>query len=237
MNFNLTKQWWLLGILFFGFIIYFLFGLNHYLTFAALQQHRQELLSWTKTHYVFISFMYMVIYIFAVAISIPGAIFLTLLGGFLFGMIWGTCYVVISATLGATIIFLAVRYACEPWIAKKTNPWVKKMRVGFQQNAFQYLLFLRFIPLFPFWIVNIVPALLGVQLTTFIAATLIGIIPGSFIYVAIGNGLGHILDQNQLPDLHIIFEPIVLLPLIGLALLSILPIIYRWIVDRMHGSR
>src|SRR6202043_2533105 len=103
------------------------------------------LLLWTKKHYLWVVISYIFIYTFAVAISVPGAIFLTLAGGFLFGMIWGTIYVVFSATLGASLLFLAVRYAFSEWLKQKNSAWIIKMRQGFQQNAFQYLIILRLI--------------------------------------------------------------------------------------------
>jgi uncharacterized membrane protein YdjX (TVP38/TMEM64 family) len=106
------------------------------------------------------------------------------------------------------------------------------MRKGFNDNAFQYLLSLRLIPVIPFWVVNIVPAALGVQLKTYILATFLGIILGSFVYVTIGNGLGHLFDLGQTPDLGIIFEPQILLPLIGLAVLSFIPSIYKSLKDK-----
>ena len=224
----LMRRWLPLAILLDGLGAFFYFDLSQFLNFSTLQQHRQTLLSWTEAHYFQAAFIYIIIYILAVAISIPGAIFLTLVGGFLFGTIFGTLYVLISATLGATLIFLAVRIALEPWVAKKTSRWIKKMRTGFKQGAFQYLLFLRLVPLFPFWVINIVPALLGVKASTFMLATFIGIIPGSIVYVTLGNGLGSIFDRNETPNLGIIFELPVLLPLLGLAFLSLVPIIYQW---------
>ena len=224
----LMRRWLLLTILLIGLGAFFYFDLSRFLNFATLKQHRQTLLSWTEAHYFLTALIYIIIYILAVAISIPGATFLTLMGGFLFGTIFGTLYVLISATFGATLIFLAVRIALEPWMAKKTSRWLEKMRSGFQQGAFQYLLFLRLVPIFPFWVINIVPALLGVKTRTFMLATLIGIIPGSIVYVTLGNGLGSIFDQNETPNLGIIFELPVLLPLLGLAFLSFVPIIYKW---------
>ncbi len=223
-----VKNWLILIILLLGCIAFFYFDLATYFTFDSLKQHRQLLLAWTKTHYLLTVITFMLIYIIAVAISIPGATFLTLVGGFLFGIFWGTMYVVISATLGSFCIFLAVRMALESWIEKKAARWVNKMRRGFQENAVQYLLVLRFVPLFPFWVVNIVPALLGVRPAVFFVTTLIGIIPGSFIYVLLGSGLGHVFDQNQTPNLKIIFEPSILIPLIALGLLSILPTFYKY---------
>ncbi len=205
----------------------FYFRLNTYLSFEALKTHRHLLLAWTQQHYLLMVLAYIGIYTVAVALSVPGAVFLTLAGGFLFGLWMGTLYVIFSATLGASLLFLIVQNALGDWFAKKMGRWISKMQRGFQQNALQYLLILRLVPLFPFWVVNIVPALLNINKITFIVATFFGIIPGSFVYVMVGNGLGHIFDSGQSPNLGIIFELPVLLPLIGLALLSLIPIFYK----------
>ncbi len=209
----------------FGGIIYFRW--YEYLSFSSLQQQHQQLQRWTSQHYVLVVFIYMLTYIIAVALSVPGAIFLTLAGGYLFGIVPGTIYVVISATIGACIIFTAVKTALGRWLEDKASGWVSRMEKGFQENAFSYTLFLRLVPLFPFWVVNIVPALLDVRLRIFVVATFLGIIPGSFVYVLVGNGLGSILKTGQQPNLGIIFQPQVLVPLVALALLSLLPILYK----------
>ena len=225
--FVFIKRWSLLIILLLGFAAFFYFQLDHYLNFETLKSQRETLLAWTQTHYFTAALCYMLIYIIAVAISIPGATFLTLAGGFMFGILFGTVYVVISATIGSICVFLAVRTALEPWISKMASPWIEKMRAGFQQGAFQYLMILRLIPLFPFWVVNIVPGLLGVRLSTYAITTFLGIIPGAFVYALLGNGLGHIFDRNETPNLQIIFEPQILVPLLALAVLSCLPALYK----------
>lgn len=218
-------------------ILFFYFQLERYVSFNALKEHRSLLVSWTQTHYALAVLLFMGVYITAVAISVPGAIFLTLTGGFLFGIVWGTVFVVISATIGATLLFFAVRTALNEWLNKKTAAWIVKMREGFQKNAFSYLFMLRLIPLFPFWVVNIVPGLLNVRTKTFILATFLGIIPGSLIYVMVGNGLGYIFDSGDKPDLAIIFTPKILLPLIGLALLSIVPLIFQRLHKDKHAKK
>ena len=214
-------------ILLIGFALFFYFHLYQYLTFTALQQHRDFLHQWTTQHPLLSPFIFMGAYIIAVAISIPGAVILTLIGGFLFGIILGTLYVVTSASIGAIIIFLAARSAFRTLFINKAKPWLEKMEKGFQKNALQYLLFLRLVPLFPFWLVNIVPALLNVQLRTYIIATFFGIIPGSLVYVSVGNGLDTLFQTGQTPDLSIIFKPTILLPILGLAILSLVSVIYR----------
>lgn len=221
------KRWSLLILILAGLFGFFYFHLYEYLTFTSLKQHRSWLLQLTEQHYLAAVLLYMAIYIVAVAVSVPGATILTLAGGFLFGVIFGTVYVVISATIGATLLFLAVRSALGEWLANKAEGWLKKMERGFQENAFNYLLVLRLVPLFPFWIVNIVPALLNIRLRTFISATFLGIVPGSLVYVAVGSGLSSLFAANQTPNLKIIFAPNILLPLIGLAVLAVLPILYK----------
>lgn len=212
----------------------FYFRLYQYLSFETLKLHRQFLVEWTSQHYILAVLSYIFIYIIAVTISIPGAVFLTLAGGFLFGLILGTIYVVLSATIGATLLYLAVNTAIGEWLEKRASHWVKKMKQGFKKNAFFYLLTLRFMPIFPYWLVNIVSALLNVPLRIFISATFIGIIPGSIVYVSVGNGLGHIFDSGEKPNLGLIFNPSILLPLIGLAILSLIPVVYKHFIEKRH---
>lgn len=210
-------------------IIFFSFHLQQYLSFDALQKNHQLLRQWTAEHYFQVTLLFILFYVTAVAISIPGATFLTLAAGFLFGLFWGTVYTVLSATIGAIVVFFAVRLALGNWMHDKTQGKLALMREGFRGNAFHYLLVLRLIPIFPFWLVNIVPALLNVPAPTFILATFLGIIPGSFIYVTLGHGLDALFARNKAPDLGIIFTPVIFFPLLGLALLALLPLIYqRW---------
>ncbi|OGT50918.1 MAG: hypothetical protein A3E84_03690 [Gammaproteobacteria bacterium RIFCSPHIGHO2_12_FULL_42_13] len=216
----------LLIIIVVGFSLAYYFELFQYLSFATLKQYRGTLTGFAEEHQLLTIASFMLIYIAAVALSVPGAVFLTLAGGFLFGPI-ATVYVVISATIGATILFLAVRSAIGDYLANKAKGWVAKMEEGFRKNAFNYLLVLRLVPLFPFWAINVVAALLAIPLRVFFIATLIGIIPGSFVYVMVGNSLNAVFQSDQTPDLRIIFTPAILLPLLALAVLALLPVIYK----------
>lgn len=215
--------------------LFFYFRLGQYLSFDSLKEHRTQLITWTKTHYLATVLAFMGTYILTVAIAVPGALFLTLTSGFLFGIFWGTLYVIISATIGATLLFLAVHSALGEWLSQKTTQWITKMKKGFHENAFSYLIILRLIPVFPFWAINIVSGLLKVKPKTFILATCI--IPGAFIYAMIGNSLGLIFDRNEKPDLHIVFSPEILLPLIALALLLFLPIIYHQLKEKHRRKK
>lgn len=227
MKKNDIKRYLPISILIIGLVLFFYFKLYQYFTFSTLQQHRVELINWTQHYYFLTVIIFCLSYIAAVALSFPGATLLTLMGGFLFGTVLGSVFVILSATIGACLIFLATKTAFGDVLAKKAGPFVKKFEQGFKENAFSYLLILRFVPLFPFWLINIIPALLNVNLRIFFVTTLIGIIPGSVVYVSVGSGLGVIFDSNQQPNLSIIFEPHILLPIIGLAILSFVPIFYK----------
>lgn len=227
MHLKQISAWLLLILIVIGFSSILYFHGYEYLSFSHLSQYHRILIYWTNTHYLLTVLSYLLVYTLVVALSIPGALFLTLLGGFLFGPV-ATIYVLVGATAGATILFFAVRSTLGEWLASKANGWVLKMKKGFQQNAFNYLLVLRLVPFFPFWAVNIVAALLSVPFPTFVTATLIGIIPATFIYVMVGNSLSTVLNNDQTPNLNIIFTPPIFLPLLALAVLALLPVIYKW---------
>lgn len=203
------------------------FQLYHYLSFESLKKHRSILLNFTQQHQLLAIISFMLAYIIGVASSMPGAFFLTIIGGFLFGPFQGTLMVVISATLGAVLVYLAVKLALRDWVAKRHARWLKAMEQGFKQNALSYLLFLRLVPIFPFFLVNIIPALLGISLRVFMLGTFFGIIPGSLVYVLVGHGLGHVFDTHSTPNLSILTDPTLLGPLVALALLALVPIAYQ----------
>ncbi len=230
--FSQLKQWLPLLLILIVLTLVFSTGLHQYLSFESLKNHRALLIAWTNEHVLLSAFSFMVIYTVAVAVSVPGAVFLTLAGGFLFGPIFGTILVVLSATMGSILLYFAVKTSLGDWFAHKATGWVSRMRQGFQENAFSYLLFLRLVPLFPFWVVNIVPAILGVNPVTFIAATFLGIMPGSLVYVLLGNGLNHVFATHQQPNFGIILDPILFYPLLALASLSLLPVIYRKFIKK-----
>ena len=205
----------------------FIFGLDEYLSFDMLSNHRQDLIQWTQENRLLAIVGFVAIYVLVVALSLPGATLLTLAGGFLFGTVETTIYVVVSATIGALGIFLITRYALADFFHAKTGDAGHKMEQGFRENALSYLLVLRLVPLFPFWLVNLVPALFGVPARTFVIGTFLGIIPGVAVYSSVGSGLGTVFDSGDAPDLGFIFEPEILGPLIGLAVLSLIPIVYK----------
>lgn len=224
-----TAAWrlWPLVAIAAGLAAFFALGLDRFLTFEALSHHRGELIAWRDGNYGLTAICFVAGYAAMVALSVPGAVWLTLAGGFLFGPATGTLLVVVGASLGAVAVFLAARLAFGDYLRARAGPAIRRMEKGFREDAFSYLLVLRLIPLFPFWLVNLVPAFLGVPLRTYILATVIGIVPGSFVYCGVGNGLGELVEAGRAPDLGIIFEPAVLLPILGLAALSLLPVAYK----------
>lgn len=224
-----------LGILAAGVIAFLALGFDKYLTVDALRENRGILLEFVVANPTIAPLLFMAFYTTAVAFSLPGAMIISITGGFLFGSVLGTTWVVLSATLGATILFAVAKTSLGDSLRAKAGPWLKVMEKGFQENALSYLLVLRLIPLFPFFVVNLAPAFLGVQLRTFVVGTLIGIVPGSFVYATVGAGLGSIFDKNQAFAATGIVTPEIITALAGLAVLSLIPVAYKKIKRR--GAR
>lgn len=210
-----------------GLVAFFALGLHHYASLATLAGQRTALLEWVGRLGALAPAVFIGAYIAVVAFSLPGATMLTLAGGFVFGTLWGGIYAVIGATIGATVVFLAARTAFGDALRVRAGSAIDRMEEGFRRDALSYLLVLRLIPIFPFFLVNLVPAFLGVALPTYVAATFFGIMPGTFVYASVGAGLGAVFDAGGEPDLGIIFSAPVLLPLIGLAVLALAPVAYR----------
>ncbi|MBX9805642.1 MAG: TVP38/TMEM64 family protein [Alphaproteobacteria bacterium] len=212
-------------------LVVWAFGLHQYLSLEQLRLHHLELNAYISLYPIRALALYMGIYIAVVGLSIPGATLMTLCGGYLFGQILGTALVVISATIGATILFVSAKMASQDLLLKRAGLWLKKMKAGFQKDAFYYLLTLRLIPIFPFVAINLVAAFFQMKLKEFVIATFFGIIPGSFIYVSIGNALKEVISTSQLTP-QIVIQPKVLLALGGLGVLSLLPILYKRLSKR-----
>ena len=182
-----AKRLWPLLLLLAAMALVFAMGWHRYLTLQELVERREALRASISGHTLLAILAFMAIYAATVALSLPGAAVLTLAGGFLFGWFWGALASVAAATLGAIVIFLIARSALGEPLAARAGPWLAKLRAGFKEDAFNYLLFLRLVPIFPFWLVNLAPALLGVSLWTYTLATVIGIVPGSFAYSIVGK--------------------------------------------------
>lgn len=224
--FNLIKKWLLLGLLATLLLSFFYFGFDQYLTFHTLKKYQTITQEWTLAHYTLAIGLYILIYIVLIACAIPCSTLFTLLGGFLFGSI-AIIYAIFSLTLGGIVLFFAVRTAIGIRIATKSSGWIKNLEKGFQQNAFHYLLILRLMPVFPCWVSNIAAGALNVPLKTFVFATILGVLPATFIYVMIGRGLDTLFLGDQLPNINALLTPVIFFPIMGLVILSILPLFYK----------
>jgi uncharacterized membrane protein YdjX (TVP38/TMEM64 family) len=221
------RRFWPALVLLAGLTAFLALDLGQYLSLEAVRDNREALLALVVENEVLAAVASIALYALFVAFSLPAATLLTLLAGFLFGTLLGGAIVVTGATLGAIAVFLAARHMCRDTLRRRAGPWLAKMQGGFNENAVSYMLVLRLVPLFPFFVVNIVPALLNVPLRVFALTTLVGILPGSLVYVSVGNGLGALFERGGTPDLGLIFDPEILLPLLGLAVLSLLPVAYK----------
>lgn len=178
---------------------FFVLGGGQWLSLEALKENRDTLLSYSQNHYVLMLFAAFVVYTVSTALSLPGGAVLSLALGFMFGRWAGTGVIVIAATTGATLVFLAARYLFAEAARKRMGEGVAaKIIAGFHDNAFNYLLFLRLVPLFPFWLVNLAPAFTNISLRTYVMATFVGILPGSFVFANLGQSLGRIESMDQL---------------------------------------
>ena len=225
----LKKNLPLMGLVITAALAYWQFG--DYLSFQTLADNREALISWRDSNYLIAALTYLALYIAVVGFSIPGGVFLTLGGGFLFGAIFGTIFTVIGATLGATAIFLAAKTglgnALHAKLEGNGEGRMAKMQAGLKENEISYLFLMRLVPAVPFWFANLAPAFLGVSLRAYLLTTFFGIIPGTAVYTWVGSGLGEVFAQGGTPNLGIIFEWQILGPILALSALSLLPIILK----------
>jgi uncharacterized membrane protein YdjX (TVP38/TMEM64 family) len=203
-------------------------GGHRYLTFRTLAANADWACALVQHSPAVAALAFVACYAGLVALSIPGAALFTLAAGFLFGTCLGTTYAVTAATLGATAVFVAARCGLAG-LLDRAGPQLRRIENGFRENALNYLLVLRLVPLFPFWLVNLVAGATGMRLSTYLAGTFFGMIPAAFIYASLGSGLGSLVSEGRPPDFHILSRPSILVPLLGLAVLALVPVVYqRW---------
>ncbi len=201
--------------------------LRDYISFDALRDNREALIAFRDANYVLTVSLFVAAYIVIVAFSLPGATITTLTGGFLFATFPGALFNIVGATMGAICIFLAARWGLGEKLAARMDSSegaVKKIKEGINENQWSMLFLIRLVPAVPFFVANLVPALVGVPLSRFAISTFLGIIPGTVVYTSVGAGLGEVFARGETPNLGIIFEPQILLPILGLCLLAALPI-------------
>ena len=206
------------------------FTLGDYLSFDALAQNREALLAFRDSHFAALAASFIGFYILIVAFSLPGASVASLTGGFLFGLALGTVFNVASASIGAMAIFLAARWGLGQTLTMKMDSaegTLKKFRDGLREHEISVLLLMRLVPAVPFFVANLLPALVGVRFVNFAWTTIVGIIPGALVFTWIGVGLGEVFDRGEKPDLTLLWEPYVIGPILGLCLLAALPILIK----------
>jgi uncharacterized membrane protein YdjX (TVP38/TMEM64 family) len=204
-----------------GFAAFFALGGNRYLNFHTLKANRDLFLMYTRNNYWMMLFLVVLIYTISTALSIPAATILSLATGFLFGRWIGMVVIAFSATLGATLIFLSARYVFAEAAQRRIGPAAKKIISAFHKNDFNYLLFLRLVPLFPFWLVNLASAFTPVKVRTYVLATAIGIVPATFVFANLGGSLGHIDSPDQLLSSQTIGA------LVLLGILALVPVLIK----------
>lgn len=202
-------------------------GIYKALDFETLKYHHNEITEHVNNNPIMAPLIFLGAYVVVAALSIPVAIMLSLLSGFLFPQPLCTLYVVIGATIGATLIFLAARTAFGDSLKEKARPFLGKMKKGFNKNAASYLLFLRFVPFFPFWVVNLAPAFFNIRLWTFVWTTFVGIIPGTFVSTQAGRGLNAIFESSEEFSIASIFNIEMKIALVCLGIFSLIPIIIK----------
>ncbi|MFU8881777.1 MAG: TVP38/TMEM64 family protein [Rhodobacterales bacterium] len=206
------------------------FTLKEVMTFEVLHDNREALLAFRDANYGVTVALFMLAYVVFVAFSLPGATLATLTGGFLFATFPGALFNVTAATIGAILIFLAARWGLGERLAARmenSDGAVRRIKDGIDENQWSMLFLIRLVPAVPFFVANLVPALVGVPLNRFVISTFLGIIPGGVVYTSVGAGLGQVFERGETPNLGIIFEPQILLPLLGLCALAALPIVIK----------
>src|SRR3989337_639408 len=226
----------------------FAMGWHRYLTIGALAENREALRALIGANTVLSLAIFIALYAAVVALSVPGGAVLTIAGGFLFGWLLGGAASILGASIGATIVFLIARSALGDLLAARAGPWLSRFRQGFQEDAFSYLLFLRLVPIFPFWLVHLAPGLLRVRFATHVAATILGIIPGTFAYSLAGNGLDSVIEAQQIAhqsclakmgpggqescsyalDPGALLTPELIAGLVALGLVALVPVAVKW---------
>jgi uncharacterized membrane protein YdjX (TVP38/TMEM64 family) len=206
------------------------FTLRNVVTFDALKAHRDVLMAFCAAHYTLSVLIFLLAYIAIVAFSLPGATIATLTGGFLFNLFPGVIFNVTGATIGATLLFIAARAGLGDRLAARfdaSEGAAKRLHDGIRDNELSFLFVMRLVPAVPFFVANIIPALVGVSLRRFVVTTFLGIIPGAMVYTWVGAGLDMVIENGGMPDMGIIFRPVVLIPLLILAALALMPVVIK----------
>lgn len=215
------------ALLLVGLVVFFALGLNRQLSLQTLSRNQAEITAWVAEHRMLAIFTYLALHITVVAFSLPAAVGMATASGFLFGVTLGAALSVIGTTVGSIALFFAARSAFQDLFRARAGVALVRLEEGFRRDGFSYLIFLRVVPIFPSWLTTIVAALLGMKPGPFILGTMIGILPGGFVFAGIGADFSLLFRNGQTPDLSAIFQWRTFLPLLGLGVLALLPVLVR----------
>ncbi|MBL6787281.1 MAG: TVP38/TMEM64 family protein [PS1 clade bacterium] len=229
-----AKRFLVLALFMCGLSAFLFFDLGSYLSYQALVENEEYLRRAVAAHHLPAAAAYVGTYMLAVALSLPGAIWLTLSGGLLFGVWLGGALAVLGAGTGAIFMFLMAKYVLGDALRARFGPRLVAFEAQFNRDAWSYMLALRLLPVFPFFLVNLGAALVGVRLSVFALTTYIGIIPGAYVYASIGNGISVLLREGRQPDLSLASRPEIFGPLVALGVLALAPVVWRRFKDKQE---
>jgi uncharacterized membrane protein YdjX (TVP38/TMEM64 family) len=215
------------AILLLGLVVFFALGLNRQLSLQTLGRNETEITAWVAAHRTLAALTFVAVHTTVVAFSLPASAAMATASGFLFGVELGAGLSLVGATAGSIALFFAARSAFYDLFRARAGAALARLEEGFRRDGFSYLVFLRIVPVFPAWLTTIVSALLGVRPAVFIAGTVLGVIPGCFVFAGIGADFGRLFRSGGAPDLGVIFQARTFLPLLGLGVLALLPVLYR----------
>ena len=216
------------------------FALSEMISFDVLFNNRETLFAWRDSNYLLVAIMFMSFYVFVVAFSLPGAVVMTVAGGFLFELFPGALFCVSGATMGAIVIFSAAKMGLGDMLHAKlvAKPGlIQKIETGLRENEISFLFLMRLVPIIPFFLANLAPAFFGVRLRNYAFTTFFGIMPGSIVYTSVGYGLSDVIARGESPSLGVAFEQQILWPIFGLCLLALMPIVIKRFVIKKDVSQ
>lgn len=209
--------------------------LRDYLSFDTLRENREALLAFRDQNFWGLALVFAATYVAIVSFSLPGAAVASVTGGFLFGLASGTVLNVVSATVGAAAIFLAARWGLGATLVGKleaSEGTIKRLKDGLRAHEVSVLFLLRLVPVVPFFVANLLPALVGVKFSNFLWTTALGIVPGALVFTWIGVGVGEVFDRGESPDLSLLWQPYIIGPILGLCVLAALPMVIKALKGR-----
>ena len=207
------------------------FVVRNHVNFETLANNRDSLIAFRDQNYTLAVAAFILIYICIVTFSLPVSTLVSLTGGFLFGLFPGVLYVITAATVGATLNFLAAKRGFGAQFSARMferGGGAARLQAALQENEWSALFIMRFAPVVPFFLANLIPAFVGVRTSRFVISTFFGIMPGALILTSVGVGLDSVFANREMPDLSILYSPRILLPILGLVALSALPIVIKY---------